>query len=342
MAAKSASHNPEEATASFNDGTLAAAGARVAAARAVAAVEVSEPVEAATAESAVECSARADECEHNRRSGGCVLEFDKHLNPVQRLKSPRNCGSQLAASPTRKLVLGRSQSPVSRVAVSGRQRDRKPSPALPSVGRSQSVREACGSPDVIPTESASKKQGRSSLSEQPRKPSPEPSAASASGGGVAAGPRVRTRRPSPVGLRRFTERQKMLFPRALREIQDGKKQSCWMWFVIPTPPFIVNGVEQGSATNRKYALRSDDEAREYLAFQADGVNLRSNYLTIMIALQEQLAAGKKAVHIIGCLDEPKLRSSVRYFERITRDTSDTELHDVVREVLRLLKEEPVE
>lgn len=37
-----------------------------------------------------------------------------------------------------------------------------------------------------------------------------------------------------------------------------------MWFMIPTPPYVVDGVERGSARNRRFALRSDQEVREYL------------------------------------------------------------------------------
>ena len=33
--------------------------------------------------------------------------------------------------------------------------------------------------------------------------------------------------------------------RAVREIYNGKKVSCWMWFCFPTAPYMVDGVEQG-------------------------------------------------------------------------------------------------
>ena len=37
-----------------------------------------------------------------------------------------------------------------------------------------------------------------------------------------------------------------------------------MWFMIPTPPYLVDGVERGSARNRRFALRSEEEVRDYL------------------------------------------------------------------------------
>eukprot|EP00440_Ansanella_granifera_P000094 gb/GFBE01000102.1/.p1 GENE.gb/GFBE01000102.1/~~gb/GFBE01000102.1/.p1 ORF type:complete len:290 (+),score=66.88 gb/GFBE01000102.1/:1-870(+) len=143
----------------------------------------------------------------------------------------------------------------------------------------------------------------------------------------------------PEGLRRFTVPQKSIYPRALREINAGKKETCWMWHMIPTPPYMVNGVEKGSARNQKYALRSDEEVRAYLRFEADGVNLRENYLGIMQAIKDQLAKGVKVRQLIGVIDEPKLRSSAKLFERVARGL-DAELHEVLLDVLRLLREKP--
>lgn len=148
----------------------------------------------------------------------------------------------------------------------------------------------------------------------------------------------------PFELRRFTTSQKSVFERALREIKAGRKDSCWMWFIVPTPPYIVDGVEMGSSTNRKYSLRSDEEVHAFLDFEADGVHLGRNYLEIVTAMRDQLRKGVKAIKLVGGLDEPKLRSSVRLFERVTRD-SDADsiggkLHVVLLDVLRCLREDP--
>lgn len=106
--------------------------------------------------------------------------------------------------------------------------------------------------------------------------------------------------------------------------------------MIPTPPHIVNGIEKGSSQNRKFALRSDEEAKAFLAFEADGVNLRSNYLKIMGVVRDQLQTGKTACSLIGNFDEPKLVSSVQLFERVTSDGTDEELNAVLRDVRQLL------
>lgn len=101
---------------------------------------------------------------------------------------------------------------------------------------------------------------------------------------------------------------------------------------------MVNGKEMGSARNRMYSIRSDEEARQYLRFESDGVNLRDNYFQLVSAVREMLEQGLKPKQIFGFVDEPKLRSSVRYFERITRNGFDPELNEVLLQTLGLLRE----
>lgn len=148
-----------------------------------------------------------------------------------------------------------------------------------------------------------------------------------------------TARADPYRLRRFTQAQRTTYAQALSEIRAGRKSSAWMWYVIPTPPHIVKNVERGSADNRKYALRSDEEVCAYLEFTADDVDLRSNYLEIMTAVRDQFNNGKKVVQLMGKMSAPKLISSARLFERVTRSSSDKELHAVLCEILEHLEAE---
>lgn len=143
-------------------------------------------------------------------------------------------------------------------------------------------------------------------------------------------------RDDPYQLRRFAHAQKTMQAQALAEIRRGRKMTGWMYFIIPTPPYIVKGVERGSADNRRYALRSDEEVQAYLEFQADGVDLKSNYLEIMRAVRDQLRAGKHPTSLMGKLSAPKLCSSVRLFERVTKGSGDKELHMVLEELMELV------
>eukprot|EP00435_Cladocopium_sp_Y103_P042361 s683_g11.t1 len=141
----------------------------------------------------------------------------------------------------------------------------------------------------------------------------------------------------PFNIERFAEAQKEngTFHRALGEIQSGRKSSCWMWFVIPSPPYVKNNIERGSSMNRKYAIRSDEEAQAFLKYESEGVDLRQNYFSILSAVLEHLKTGKAARSVIGGFDEPKLQSSVAFFDRITRD-SDPELNEVLVQMARLM------
>jgi uncharacterized protein (DUF1810 family) len=86
-----------------------------------------------------------------------------------------------------------------------------------------------------------------------------------------------------------------------------------MWYVCPTPPFLVDGEEVGSTKNRRYAIRSVEEGRAYLQFQDGDVNLRANYLEVLEAVEDQLAAGHTLVQLFGRDDAPKFKSSVKFF-----------------------------
>ena len=153
--------------------------------------------------------------------------------------------------------------------------------------------------------------------------------------------------PDPYKLRRrFIRTHRSDFPRALREIENGRKVSCWSWYIFPTAPWVVNGYERGSYTNMQYALRDlppnnlrgDDAARAFLTFpREDGVSLRENYLKIIQEVTKQLKKGIRCVDLVGFLDDPKLRSSVKLFERISRDFDD-ECNRICRECLDALRE----
>ena len=166
-------------------------------------------------------------------------------------------------------------------------------------------------------------------------------------------PRPPNAQPDPFDLSaRFVSQQRKVFSRALAEIQRGCKSSHWMWFVIPTPPFVVGGEERGSMTNREYALRDHppnnlegfQAARAYLDFpEEEGVHLRSNLVLILSAIITQLDQGKSAVRLMGALDEPKLRSAAKLFESVSRPsagggTADEELNGTCRRLLALLNE----
>jgi uncharacterized protein (DUF1810 family) len=125
----------------------------------------------------------------------------------------------------------------------------------------------------------------------------------------------------PHNLRRYTKQQEADHPRALRELRNGRKAGCWSWWILPTPPFIRNGQRVGSSTNWKYELKDDDEGLAYLKFGS----LRKNYLEIMQAANEQLAAGTPPRKLLG-IDVPRFEASAAYFRKLAQLSGDRDLH----------------
>eukprot|EP00579_Thalassiosira_antarctica_P000731 CAMPEP_0201874138 /NCGR_PEP_ID=MMETSP0902-20130614/6478_1 /ASSEMBLY_ACC=CAM_ASM_000551 /TAXON_ID=420261 /ORGANISM="Thalassiosira antarctica, Strain CCMP982" /LENGTH=283 /DNA_ID=CAMNT_0048400941 /DNA_START=46 /DNA_END=897 /DNA_ORIENTATION=- len=152
-------------------------------------------------------------------------------------------------------------------------------------------------------------------------------------------------------ISRFVLLQARSFSDALREIQAGEKRSCWLWFVLPTPPFVVDGIERGSHMNRHYALRTDACAVAYLRLQPQRfeggrrgggvveveVDLRRNYLDLAGGVEEQLSLrGASMEDLFGWMDAPKAVSSFRLFRRIGEEMGDVEIRDVCGRILDLV------
>ena len=108
---------------------------------------------------------------------------------------------------------------------------------------------------------------------------------------------------SGFDLERFTAAQAGVYPHALAELRRGRKESHWMWFVFPQ----IAGLGTSPMAQR-YAIRSLDEARAYLAHPLLGARLRE-------ATEVLLAhRGRGAEAILGPIDAMKLRSSMTLFE----------------------------
>ena len=60
-------------------------------------------------------------------------------------------------------------------------------------------------------------------------------------------------------LKRFTDAQENSYAMALSEIQQGRKQSHWMWFVFPQ----IAGLGL-SETSRYYAIKDLREAAGFI------------------------------------------------------------------------------
>jgi uncharacterized protein (DUF1810 family) len=111
-------------------------------------------------------------------------------------------------------------------------------------------------------------------------------------------------------LGRFVDAQSSTWPRALEELQAGRKQSHWMWFIFPQ----LAGLGM-SPTAQLYAFASVDEARAFLRHPLLGPRL-------IEATEAVLAHQHKSLHdIFGSPDDMKFRSSMTLFELASGDTA---------------------
>ena len=106
-------------------------------------------------------------------------------------------------------------------------------------------------------------------------------------------------------LKRFTEAQENSYLMALSEIQQGRKQSHWMWFIFPQ----IAGLGS-SETSRYYAIKDLQEADEFLKHPVLGSRL------INISRELLKLKTNDAHRVFGSPDDLKLKSSMTLFSML--------------------------
>lgn len=110
----------------------------------------------------------------------------------------------------------------------------------------------------------------------------------------------------PHDLSRFIEAQEVNYDDALSELRAGRKQTHWMWYVFPQIAGLGN-----SAMSYRYAIRSQDEARAYLAHPVLGPRL-TECAEAVLAIEN-----RSARDIFGSPDDLKLRSCATLFAQVS-------------------------
>nr|WP_315200610.1 DUF1810 domain-containing protein [uncultured Flavobacterium sp.] len=105
-----------------------------------------------------------------------------------------------------------------------------------------------------------------------------------------------------ANLMRFLDAQNKMYLTAFSEIEKGKKETHWMWFIFPQ----IKGLAS-SGTARYYAIENIKEAEEFL-----GHPILGRHLIEITALLLRLKH-KSAEAVFGELDALKLRSSMTLF-----------------------------
>ena len=111
-----------------------------------------------------------------------------------------------------------------------------------------------------------------------------------------------------MSLERFVTAQAQIYPRVLAELQAGRKQSHWMWFIFPQ--FAGLG---SSPTARRFAIASREEAVAYLGHDVLGSRLRE--CTALV----NAVKGRTLIEIFGSPDDLKFASSMTLFGAVSSD-----------------------
>lgn len=112
----------------------------------------------------------------------------------------------------------------------------------------------------------------------------------------------------PYNLKRFVEAQEGAYATALRELQEGRKQSHWIWYIFPQLKHL------GYSRNSKfYGISGTEEAAAYLENPVLSQRLREVSATILNLPTDD------AVEVFGEIDAQKLQSSMTLFDLVSPD-----------------------
>jgi len=109
----------------------------------------------------------------------------------------------------------------------------------------------------------------------------------------------------PFDLSRFVIAQSKGYSCALAELRAGKKETHWIWYVLPQ----LRGLGSSSRAIF-YGIGSAQEAEAYLAHAVLGPRLRE-CVAAMNALD-----GLSAVQVLGQIDAAKFRSCLTLFRSV--------------------------
>ena len=109
-------------------------------------------------------------------------------------------------------------------------------------------------------------------------------------------------------LSRFLKAQEGVYSRALSELQRGRKETHWMWFIFPQ----LRGLGSSTAS-RLYALSGPEEARAYYAHPVLGPRLTECAGALL------LHSGRAVEELLPYPDDLKLRSCATLFLSATEE-----------------------
>lgn len=113
-------------------------------------------------------------------------------------------------------------------------------------------------------------------------------------------------------LQRFLDAQALMYQQALKEVEAGKKEDHWIWFIFPQ----LKGLGK-SNSSRYFGISGIDEARAYYEHPVLGARLRE--VTGALLMND-----KSADEIFGKLDAQKVRSCMTLFNHMAKYVLENE------------------
>ncbi|PPK72705.1 uncharacterized protein (DUF1810 family) [Methylobacter tundripaludum] len=113
-----------------------------------------------------------------------------------------------------------------------------------------------------------------------------------------------------IDLSRFPTAQASIYDSVLEELKSGRKRAHWMRYIFPQ----LDGLGH-STTSKHYAIKSIEEARQYLDHPVLGKRL-SECAEAVFAIE-----GRSISEIFGYPDDLKLKSSMTLFAYVAAPCS---------------------
>ncbi|MGB3508233.1 MAG: DUF1810 domain-containing protein [Microcoleaceae cyanobacterium] len=115
---------------------------------------------------------------------------------------------------------------------------------------------------------------------------------------------------NPFDLSRFISAQERIYENVIAELKSGKKRTHWMWYIFPQ----IDGLAK-SKTSKHYAIKSIEEARQYLNHPVLGRRLLE-CAEIVFAIERSSIS-----EIFGYPDDLKFQSCMTLFSCLAESES---------------------
>jgi len=110
-------------------------------------------------------------------------------------------------------------------------------------------------------------------------------------------------------LTHFIQAQEPIYEMVILELQDGHKQSHWMWYIFPQ----FDGLGYSNRA-KHYSIKSLGEAKAYLAHPILSARL-IECCELLLSIEDKMIS-----QILGYPDDIKLKSSMTLFNTISNNS----------------------